>query len=90
MFVGLTAPKQEKLSENLRVHLSVPIIANIGAVFDFYSRNKARPSNLLIKLHLEWLGRLVSDPTRIYKRVFLSIPIFLCIVFYRWLRRDLS
>jgi N-acetylglucosaminyldiphosphoundecaprenol N-acetyl-beta-D-mannosaminyltransferase len=90
LFLGLTAPKQEKLAEKLRYHISTPMVVSIGAVFDFYAQVKKRPHNLLIKLHLEWLGRLISDPRKIFKRVFISMPIFLFIVFFKWLRRDLK
>ena len=90
LFLGLTAPKQEKLAQDLRFLKTGPLIASVGAVFDFYAQTKKRPHEVLIKFHLEWLGRLISDPKRIYRRVFVSMPIFIGIVFWKWVRRDLQ
>jgi len=90
LFLGLTAPKQEKLAEGLRSKISASMIVSVGAVFDFYAQTKRRPHRVLLTFHLEWLGRLVGDPRRIYKRVFVSMPIFLGIIFWKWIRRDLN
>lgn len=37
LWVGMTAPKQEKWVEENRHDLTVPVIGSIGAVFDFYA-----------------------------------------------------
>tara|TARA_B100001989_G_scaffold220995_1_gene173659 strand:- start:529 stop:1236 length:708 start_codon:yes stop_codon:yes gene_type:complete len=68
LFVGMTAPKQEKwVLENYK-NIDVKLISSIGAVFDFYSGNKKRAPKLLIDLHLEWLHRFFSEPFRLYDR----------------------
>ena len=68
LFIGMTAPKQEKWSyENLHL-INVKIICCIGAVFDFYSGAKNRPGKLWLKFGLEWLGRLYKEPRRLSKR----------------------
>jgi N-acetylglucosaminyldiphosphoundecaprenol N-acetyl-beta-D-mannosaminyltransferase len=77
VFVGLTAPKQEKLIHNIRLNINPNLISGIGAVFDFYAGTVKRPSKLWIKLHLEWLGRLSIEPKRLWRRNFISTPIFL-------------
>ncbi len=78
VFVGLTAPKQEKLISDLRDRVVGPkYLAGVGAVFDFYAETVNRPSDLWIKLHLEWLARFISEPKRLWRRVFLSTPIFI-------------
>lgn len=84
VFIGLTAPKQEKLIANLYSSLDscVKIISGIGAVFDFYSGVIKRPSEFWIKLHLEWLIRLLGEPKRLWRRNFISTPLFLFDLFY--------
>jgi N-acetylglucosaminyldiphosphoundecaprenol N-acetyl-beta-D-mannosaminyltransferase len=84
VFVGMTAPKQEKWvyeNENL---INAKLICSIGAVFDFYSGNIKRPSQKLIDLKLEWLGRLLSNPKRLWKRYLYYGPIFLGICIKRY------
>ncbi|MEJ7556669.1 MAG: WecB/TagA/CpsF family glycosyltransferase [Pedobacter sp.] len=77
LFIGLTAPKQEKLSYQLKSRLNVKIICAIGAVFDFYSETIKRPNKILINLKLEWLGRLVTNPRKMWKRYLYYGPIYI-------------
>ena len=77
VFVGLTAPKQEKLIYEISGDLNIKMISGIGAVFDFYSGNIKRPNDIWVRLHLEWLVRFVGEPKRLWKRNFISTPIFL-------------
>lgn len=77
LFVGLTAPKQEKLIQLIKSSLNVRIVSGIGAVFDFYAGTVKRPSKFWVVLHLEWLARLLGEPKRLWRRNFISTPIFL-------------
>ena len=77
LWVGMTAPKQEKFLYEHINHLDVDFAAAVGAVFDFFSGRIKRPSSLFQRLGLEWLFRLVAEPSRLWRRTFLSVPIFL-------------
>ncbi|HIF9221405.1 TPA: WecB/TagA/CpsF family glycosyltransferase [Photobacterium damselae] len=77
LFVGLTAPKQEKLIEKIKEKINVKMVSGIGAVFDFYAGHVIRPSQIWLTLHLEWLIRLIGEPKRLWRRNFISTPIFL-------------
>ena len=77
VFVGMTAPKQEKWVLQHKDQLPAGIVCSIGAVFDFYAGTVKRPPAWMIRMKLEWLGRLTSNPKRIWKRVFLSTPKFI-------------
>ncbi|WP_299797889.1 WecB/TagA/CpsF family glycosyltransferase [uncultured Maribacter sp.] len=68
LFVGMTAPKQEKWSHAFKEQLNANVICSIGAVFDFYAGSVDRPSEIWINLKLEWLGRLLKEPKRMWKR----------------------
>jgi N-acetylglucosaminyldiphosphoundecaprenol N-acetyl-beta-D-mannosaminyltransferase len=68
VFIGLTAPKQEKLAEIFRDTLDTKVICSIGAVFDFYAKTIERPSQFWIDLQLEWFIRLMKEPRRLWKR----------------------
>ena len=76
LFIGLTAPKQEKLSQYFKEKLNVKIICSIGAVFDFYSDTVKRPSETFIKYKMEWLGRFMSNPSKMWKRYFFYGPVY--------------
>jgi len=77
LFVGMTAPKQEKWLETNKDKLNFKIAACIGAVFDFYAGTVKRPSQFWIDMHLEWLPRFLKEPKRLWRRNFISTPIFL-------------
>jgi len=68
LFVGMTAPKQEKWSFLNKSKLDANVICSIGAVFDFYAGTVQRPNKVWINLGLEWLGRLIKEPKRMWKR----------------------
>jgi len=77
LWVGMTAPKQEKwIHDNLH-RLDVRFAAGIGAVFDFYTGNVKRSHPVFQKLGLEWLPRLIKQPRRLWRRMFVSAPVFL-------------
>jgi len=77
LWVGMTAPKQEKWIHQLQSGLDVPFAGAIGAVFDFYTGQIKRSPAVFQKLGLEWLPRLIQEPKRLWRRMFLSAPIFL-------------
>lgn len=77
LFVGMTAPKQEKWVYLNKNELNARIICSIGAVFDFYAGTKKRSGKIWIKLGLEWLPRLLREPKRMWRRNFISTPCFL-------------
>jgi len=77
LFVGMTAPKQEKWVHLYKNKLNANIICSIGAVFDFYAGNVKRSSDIWISLGLEWLPRLIKEPRRLFYRNFVSTPKFI-------------
>lgn len=80
LFIGMTAPKQEKWSADHRDQLQANVICSIGAVFDFYAGTISRPGNIWIKLGLEWFVRLVREPRRMSKRyLYYGFPFVLMI-----------
>jgi len=67
LFVGLTAPKQEKWAYQHRDKVNARIISTIGNVFDWYAGNSKRPAKIWINLRLEWFVRIFLRP-EIFKR----------------------
>jgi N-acetylglucosaminyldiphosphoundecaprenol N-acetyl-beta-D-mannosaminyltransferase len=77
LWVGLSAPKQERFVFENRARLNVKFVAAVGAVFDFYSGNVKRDKDSWFVNHgMEWLPRLIQEPGRLWKRMFVSAPVF--------------
>jgi N-acetylglucosaminyldiphosphoundecaprenol N-acetyl-beta-D-mannosaminyltransferase len=87
LWVGMTAPKQEKWIHDQRDRLNVKFAAAIGAVFDFYTGRVKRSHPAFQRLGLEWLPRLVQEPRRLWRRMFVSAPVFLFAVLRTWVLR---
>ncbi len=88
LWVGLTAPKQEKWIYENRSRLNVKFAGAIGAVFDFYTGQVKRSPLVFQRMGLEWLPRLIQQPRRLWRRMFISAPIFLWHVVKERLRRS--
>ena len=88
LWVGMTAPKQEKWIYQNRNKLNVRFTAAIGAVFDFYTGNVKRSHPLFQEFGLEWLPRLLREPMRLWRRNFVSNPLFLARVIAGRVRQD--
>lgn len=77
LWVGMTAPKQEKWINQHIDKLDVGFAGAIGAVFDFYVGNVKRSHPFFQRMGLEWLPRLLQEPRRLFRRNFVSSPLFL-------------
>ncbi|GFI62441.1 N-acetylglucosaminyldiphosphoundecaprenol N-acetyl-beta-D-mannosaminyltransferase [Clostridiales bacterium] len=74
LLVGLGSPKQEKwIYNNLRL-TGANLAIGIGGCFDVMSGNLKRAPKIFTRLGLEWLYRLIKQPTR-FKRM-LKLPKF--------------
>lgn len=83
LWVGMTAPKQEIWIHNSLSRLDVSFVGAIGAVFDFYAGTVERPSRLFRGAGLEWLGRLLREPGRLWRRTIVSGPRFLLLALFK-------
>jgi N-acetylglucosaminyldiphosphoundecaprenol N-acetyl-beta-D-mannosaminyltransferase len=88
LWVGMTAPKQEKWVHANAHKLAVPIIGSIGAVFDYYAGVTVRAPRWIRDLGLEWLYRLPREPSRLWRRTFISAPVFVWCVMRERLARS--
>lgn len=75
LFIGMTAPKQEKWACQHFEQLDAMHICCIGAVFDFYAGTVKRPPQWMINIGFEWFGRLIKEPKRMWRRYLISSPV---------------
>lgn len=80
LFIGLTAPKQEKWANEHKQAINAKVICSIGAVFDFYAGTVKRPGKLWVDMKLEWFGRFLSEPKRMWRRYFYFGPIYVYLI----------
>ena len=84
IWVGLGAPKQEIWMYNHR-ELFDGIMVGVGAGFDYFAGNIKRAPMWMQKSNLEWLYRLIQEPTRLFKRYLITNTKF---IFYFTFRRQ--
>lgn len=90
LFVGMTAPKQEKWVYENNKFLNAQIICSIGAVFDYYAETRNRPSRFWRRLGLEWIVRFAKEPKRLYQRNLISTPKFIYVVFRNFFKINMK
>ena len=77
LWVGMTAPKQEKWVRDHAPVLCCAVVGSIGAVFDYFAGTVRRAPQWVCHLGLEWAYRLAFEPRRLWRRTFVSGPQFL-------------
>jgi N-acetylglucosaminyldiphosphoundecaprenol N-acetyl-beta-D-mannosaminyltransferase len=75
--IGLGMPFQEKWIQENFGNLNVNIVLPGGAFLDFISGTLQRSPNWMTDHGFEWLGRLIIEPRRLWKRYLLGNPLFI-------------
>jgi N-acetylglucosaminyldiphosphoundecaprenol N-acetyl-beta-D-mannosaminyltransferase len=86
LVVGFGMPLQERwLIENWE-RIEVKVALPVGALFDYVSGRIRRAPKWATDHSLEWLGRLMIEPRRLWKRYLIGNPLFL----YRVIKQRLG
>lgn len=80
LFIFLGAPGQELWFSQQKNSLKVRLAAALGGSLDYYVGKQVLPPSFISRLGLEWLWRLIMQPTRI-KRIFSAVIVFPLMVF---------
>jgi len=76
LLVALSFPGQESwIARYLADFPSVKVAIGIGGTFDYWAGDKQRAPHLLRTFGLEWLWRLVKEPSR-WKRIIRAVIVF--------------
>lgn len=78
LLVGLGAPKQEEWIRQYMQQLGGTVCIGVGGSFDVIAGRKKRAPAWMIQLNLEWLYRLVSEPSRWQRQ--LVLPKFAALI----------
>jgi N-acetylglucosaminyldiphosphoundecaprenol N-acetyl-beta-D-mannosaminyltransferase len=77
VWVGLGTPKQERFMARYLPLLDTRLMIGVGAAFDFHT-GRIKDSPVLVKrCGLQWLHRLLQEPSRLWKRYLFSNSEFL-------------
>lgn len=83
VFVAFGHNKQEKwIAENAPNLPSIKIAMGVGGAFDYFSGAIKRAPRLMQKIGLEWLWRLVRQPTRL-KRIIKATLVFPLLLLFK-------
>jgi N-acetylglucosaminyldiphosphoundecaprenol N-acetyl-beta-D-mannosaminyltransferase len=81
LLVGFGMPLQEKWIlenwEDLQVKIALPV----GALFDYLAGEVKRAPRWMTDHGLEWLGRLIIEPRRLWRRYIIGNPLFFWRIF---------
>jgi len=80
LFLALGSPKQENWYNNHAKELNIPVGIGVGGSFDVFAGKVSRAPKWMIKYSLEWLYRLLCQPSR-WKRM-LALPLFMIKVIF--------
>jgi N-acetylglucosaminyldiphosphoundecaprenol N-acetyl-beta-D-mannosaminyltransferase len=76
VWVGIGVPKQEKWMARMRPALDAPVLAGVGAAFDFLAGLKRQAPGWMQRRGLEWAFRLSQEPLRLLPRYLRYNPAF--------------
>lgn len=77
LLVGFGMPIQERWLDNNWDRIDAHVALTVGALFDYMTGEVVRAPRIFTDNGLEWLGRLVIEPRRLWKRYVIGIPLFL-------------
>ena len=77
LWVGIGVPKQEKWMAHMRDRLDVPVMAAVGAAFDFHAGRISQAPSWMQDRGLEWTYRIAQEPRRLLPRYLYYNPTFL-------------
>lgn len=77
LWVGLGTPKQDRFMAQYVDRLQVPLLAGVGAAFDFHTGSICDSPRWVKRAGLQWLHRLLQEPRRLWRRYLLNNPVFL-------------
>jgi exopolysaccharide biosynthesis WecB/TagA/CpsF family protein len=75
--VALGSPAQELWIDRYIRPGHGRVVFGVGALFDFVSGSVARAPKYFRDFRIEWLWRLIQEPSRLWRRYILGNPVFL-------------
>ncbi|MEE8484040.1 MAG: WecB/TagA/CpsF family glycosyltransferase [Nitrospinota bacterium] len=77
LFVGISSPKKEEFVERNLMSMNVPFTMGVGGSFDIVAGKRSRAPAVVQRVGMEWLYRLLQEPSRMWRRYLVGNPIFI-------------
>ncbi len=77
LWIAIGSPKQEKWMAKMRPRLQTPVLAAVGAAFEFHAGTKKQAAPIMRNHGFEWLFRLLYEPRRLWMRYLIYNPLFI-------------
>ena len=89
VWVGIGVPKQEKWMAHMRDRLEAPVLAAVGAAFDFHAGRVSMAPSWMQERGLEWTYRIAQEPRRLLPRYLIHNPRFVAKIAMQLVRERL-
>ena len=76
-WVGLSTPKQERFMAEYLPKLDAKVMVGVGAAFDIHTGRAKDSPDWVKNAGLQWLHRLLQEPSRLWKRYLINNPVFM-------------
>jgi N-acetylglucosaminyldiphosphoundecaprenol N-acetyl-beta-D-mannosaminyltransferase len=83
IWVGISTPKQDRFMARYLSTLDTKLMIGVGAAFLFHTGEIKDSPKLIKQAGLQWLHRLVQEPSRLWRRYLLNNPRFLLYAFFQ-------
>jgi N-acetylglucosaminyldiphosphoundecaprenol N-acetyl-beta-D-mannosaminyltransferase len=77
IIIGMGVPMQEIVAEKISIEMKNKVVLCVGGFLEFYFGTKKRAPKVFRSTGFEWLHRLLSEPSRLWRRYLIGIPSFL-------------
>jgi N-acetylglucosaminyldiphosphoundecaprenol N-acetyl-beta-D-mannosaminyltransferase len=81
IWVGLSTPKQERFMAHYLPMLDTKLMIGVGAAFLFHTGAIKDSPEWVKRAGLQWLHRLLQEPSRLWRRYLLNNPLFIVYAF---------
>jgi N-acetylglucosaminyldiphosphoundecaprenol N-acetyl-beta-D-mannosaminyltransferase len=68
LFVAMSSPRKEEFIDRLLQQCEIPFAMGVGGAFDVIAGVTKRAPDLMRRVGLEWLWRVLQEPRRMWKR----------------------
>lgn len=85
LLIGISSPKKENFAYKWKEFLACQVIVLCGGVIDIYAKKTKREPSFIKGLPLAWLYRLVQEPVRLFKPLFIPVLYFSFSLFPKFL-----
>jgi N-acetylglucosaminyldiphosphoundecaprenol N-acetyl-beta-D-mannosaminyltransferase len=86
LFVGMGTPKKEIFLARWGPRMDVCVCHGVGGAFDVLGGKVERAPQVMQRIGLEWLYRVLQEPRRMWRRYLVTNTYFILMLFREWLR----